>query len=277
MKKKIRAVVIIALVLAIAYLSFIFIKREENILSKTIKVSGNIEATDVRLAFRVAGKIKELLTDEGKVVKTGDVVARLDTDELEKIKAEAEASLKAAEYTYQLAKDDYARMENLFQAGSISAQKRDTAKTASNSAKANVEALKASLELASTRLGFADLTSPIDGFVLVKSAEAGEVVQAGSTVFTVADLSDIWLTAYINETDLGRVKLNQEAQIKTDTYPNKTYKGRVSFISNEAEFTPKQIQTTEERVKLVYRIKIQVDNTNLELKPGMPADGFIIE
>jgi len=242
-----------------------------------IKVSGTIEATDVRLSFRVAGKIKELLTDEGRVVKLGEIVARLDTDELKKIKDEAAASLKAAQYTYERARDDYARLENLFKAGSISAQRRDSAKTAADAARANVEALSASLALAKTRLGFADLASPLDGFVLVKSAEAGEVVQAGTTIFTVADLRDIWLTAYINETDLGRVKLNQEAYIKTDTYPNKQYRGRISFIAQEAEFTPKQIQTTEERVKLVYRIKIAIDNTYLELKPGMPADGFIIE
>jgi HlyD family secretion protein len=113
--------------------------------------------------------------------------------------------------------------------------------------------------------------------VLVKSAEAGEVVQQGSPIFTVADLTDVWVTAYINETDLGRVKLNQEVDVKTDTYPDKIYKGRISFISQEAEFTPKQIQTTEERVKLVYRIKIAVENPNFELKPGMPADGYIRE
>ena len=102
-------------------------------------------------------------------------------------------------------------------------------------------------------------------------------MQPGSTVFTVADLNDIWLTAYINETDLGKVKLNQEADVKTDTYPDKVYKGRISFISQEAEFTPKQIQTHEERVKLVYRIKIDISNPNFELKPGMPADGYIRE
>ncbi len=273
MRKKIITISVILIAAFAAY--FIYQQQKQSGNNKMIKVSGTIEATDVRLSFRVAGKIKELLTDEGRVVKLGEIVARLDTDELKKIKDEAEASLKAAQYTYERARDDYARMENLFKAGSISAQRRDSAKTAADAAKANAEALSASLELASTRLGFADLTSPLDGFVLVESAEAGEVVQVGSTVFTVVDLRDIWLTAYINETDLGRVKLNQEAYVKTDTYPNKNHKGRISFISSEAEFTPKQIQTTEERVKLVYRIKIAVDNTNLELKPGMPADGFI--
>ena len=277
MKKKIRIFIIVTLAAIGALALFMYIWQKEEEHNKKIKVSGNIEATDIRLSFRVSGKIKELLTDEGRVLKTGDIVARLETDELTKIKDEAEASLKAAEYQLELDKVDYERAENLFKEGSISAQKRDLAKTKADADKANVEALKAALDLALTRLGFADLVSPIDGFVLVKSAEAGEVVQVGSTVFTVADLRDIWLTAYINETDLGRVKLNQAAEIRTDTYPGKVYKGRISFISQESEFTPKQIQTTEERVKLVYRIKIQVDNTNLELKPGMPADGYIIE
>ena len=278
MKNKFKITVIIILVAAVSFLVSVYYNRlKKNEKNKVIKVSGNIEATDVRLSFRIAGKIKELLTDEGRLVKAGEILARLDTDELSKIKAEAAAALKAAEYQFGLDKADYERAENLFNAGSISAQKRDLAKTKADADKANVEALEASLDLANTRLGFADLVSPIDGFVLVKSAEAGEVVQAGSTVFTVANLQDIWLTAYINETDLGRVKLNQTAEIRTDTYPGKVYQGRISFISQESEFTPKQIQTTEERVKLVYRIKVQVDNTNLELKPGMPADGYITE
>ncbi len=273
--KKMLVLIVIAAIGALAL--FLYIRENKDGRVKKIKISGNIEATDIRLAFRVSGKINELLTDEGRVVKTGDILARLETDELTKVKDEAGASLKAAEYQLELDRADYERAENLLNAGAISAQKRDLAKTKADADKANVEASKASLGLANTRLGFADLASPIDCFVLVKSAEAGEVVQAGSTVFTVADIRDIWLTAYINETDLGRVKLNQPAEIKTDTYPNKVYQGRVSFIAQEAEFTPKQIQTTEERVKLVYRVKIKVDNENLELKPGMPADGYIIE
>jgi HlyD family secretion protein len=103
----------------------------------------------------------------------------------------------------------------------------------------------------------------------------GEVIQPGASVFTVIDLKNIWITGYINETDLGKVKLNQVANIQIDTYPNKSYKGRVSFISQEAEFTPKHIQTVEERTKLVYRVKINVNNSDFELKPGMPADAYI--
>jgi HlyD family secretion protein len=111
----------------------------------------------------------------------------------------------------------------------------------------------------------------------VKSSLVGEVVKSGTPIFTAVDLADLWVTAYINEKDLGRVKLDQDADVFTDTYPGKKYKGRLSFISSQAEFTPKTIQTTEERVKLVYRVKVKVDNSSLELKPGMPADAFIIE
>jgi len=272
-----KIIIFIFLIVIVSGAVFYYFQEHKNKNNKRIKVSGNIEATEVRVSFRVGGKILQLLTDEGRTVKNGDMIARLDTDELVKIKNQAEASLKAAEYEYSLAKDDYTRAENLFNAGSISAQKRDTARTRAEAGKANVDALSASLELANTRLGFAELLSPLDGFVLVKSAEEGEVVQVGSVIFTIANLRDIWLTAYVNETDLGRVKLNQDVDVKIDTYPKKVYKGKISYISEESEFTPKQIQTTEERVKLVYRIKINLDNSDLELKPGMPADGYIVE
>jgi HlyD family secretion protein len=277
MKKIIKPVFIIALaIIAVIFAVFIVLK-EKNMRDKPIKVSGNIEGDNVRISFRVNGQITELLTDEGKIIKKGDIVARLNTDELSKARDNAEAALKAAQYDYELSKLDYERSENLLKAGAISVQQRDAAKTKFDADRSDVEQYKAQLELAETRLGFTDLVSPLDGFVLVKSSLAGEVIQPGTPVFTAIDLHNIWVTAYINETDLGRVKLNQEAYVLTDTYPGKKYKGRVSFISSEAEFTPKFIQTQEERVKLVYRIKVRVDNQSLELKPGMPADAFLIE
>jgi HlyD family secretion protein len=120
------------------------------------------------------------------------------------------------------------------------------------------------------------ITAPIDGVVLVKSAEAGEVLAAGTTIVTIGDLDHPWLRAYINETDLGRVKLGQKVKLSTDSYKGKVYPGTVSFISSEAEFTPKQIQTKEERVKLVYRIKVDVDNSSHDLKNNMPVDAEIV-
>ncbi|MFZ5800177.1 MAG: HlyD family secretion protein [Candidatus Omnitrophota bacterium] len=277
MKKRIKSVIIIMLIFFAGAASGLFFIKEKNRHNRQIKVSGNIEGDEVRIAFRVNGQIVELLTDEGEVIRRGDIVARLNTDELSKVRDNALAVLKAAEYDYQLSRLDYDRAENLLKAGAISVQARDNAKTQFDADRANVEQAQASLELAQTRLGFAELASPLDGFVLVKSSLTGEVIQPGTPVFTAVDLHNLWVTAYINETDLGRVKLNQEAYVTTDTYPGKKYKGRVSFISSEAEFTPKFIQTQEERVKLVYRIKIRVDNESLDLKPGMPADAYIIE
>lgn len=277
MKKRAKFVMIIALAFIAGGSAAFLILKNNNLHNKHIKVSGNIEGDEVRISFRVNGQILELLTDEGRVVKKGDIVARLNTDELSKVRANADAALKAAQYDYELSKLDYERAEKLLKVGAISVQQRDTAKTQFDADRSDVEQLKAQLELADTRLGFTDLASPLDGFVLVKSALPGEVVQPGAPVFTAVDLHNLWVTAYINETDLGRVKLNQEASVTTDTYPGKKYKGRVSFVSSEAEFTPKFIQTQEERVKLVYRIKVRVDNESLELKPGMPADAFLTE
>lgn len=260
----------------VAYAAVVFILKEKGINKDIIKVSGSIEGDDVRISFRIAGQIEELLTDEGKVIKKDEIVARLKKDELSKIQAEAEAALKLAEYQYKLDYDNYIRAENLFKAGAISAQQRDAAKTLMDTDSANIKQLSASLELANTKLGWADLASPLNGYVLVKSALTGEVVQPGSPVFTAVDLNDLWVTAYINETDLGRVKLGQKAHVQTDSYKGKRYDGWVSFISSQTEFTPKYIQTTEERVKYVYRIKVRVDNSSLELKPGMPADAYIM-
>ncbi len=276
MKNKFKLVILICAIVITGLISIAYFVKENNH-NKVLKVSGNIEGDDVRISFRVDGQIIELLSDEGKVVKEGQILARLNTDELIKERDNSAASLKAAQFDYELAKLDYARSENLFKEGAVSMQKRDQDKTKYDASQAKVEQLKASLALAQTRLGFAELVSPLNGFILVKSSLAGEVVKSGTPVFTAVDLNNIWVTAYINEKDLGRVKLNQEAEVTTDTFVGKKYKGQVSFISSQAEFTPKFIQTQEERVKLVYRIKVRVDNSSLELKPGMPADAYIIE
>lgn len=243
--------------------------------SKYIKVSGNIEGNEVRISFRVAGLIEELIADEGWLLKTGDVVARLDKSPLIQQRDEASGALKHAKAQYELDKLDYVRAENLFREGAISAQQRDAAKTKADTDKANIDKLAASLQLAELNLAWADLTSPLNGYITVKSALQGENVQIGAPVFTAIDLNDIWVSAYIDEKDLGRIKLNQKSVVKIDTYPFKKYNGWISFISQQTEFTPKYIQTTKERVKYVYRIKVKVDNSSLDLKPGMPADAYI--
>lgn len=128
---------------------------------------------------------------------------------------------------------------------------------------------------AKQQLQYTELSAPMDAVVLSTAAEAGEYLNPASPVLTLGRLDKPWLRAYIHETDLGRIKLGQQVNVTTDAFPDKTYSGRVSYISSQAEFTPKAVQTFEERVKLMYRIKVMLDNPDNELKPGMPADGLI--
>jgi len=141
--------------------------------------------------------------------------------------------------------------------------------------KAAIEQARAQAGITGVMLSDTTIFSPIDGVVLVKSAEPGEVLAAGTTVLTIGDIDHPWLRGYISEGDLGRVKLGQRADVTNDSFKGKVYNGRVSFIASDAEFTPKQIQTNEERVKLVYRIKIDVENPQHELKNNMPVEADI--
>ncbi len=173
--------------------------------------------------------------------------------------AQAKAAMEQAQAQYRLVKEG-PRQEDIDQA------------------RAKVEQAKATLLAAETKLSYATVTSPLTGVVLSKNTEPGEYVAPGTPVVTVADIENIWLRAYVDERDLGKrnIVLNTEAEITADAYPGKAYKGHVSFISQEQEFTPKSVQTTHERVKFVYRIKIDVKNPDKELKPGMPADARLM-
>lgn len=274
--KKALALVLI-LVLALSAGGVALYKTIEKIKSaNVIKVSGNIEGNEIKISFRVPGLIQELAVDEGYLIRRGDTLARLDKVPLERQRDEASAALRLAEARYALDKIDYVRAENLYKEGAISAQQRDVAKTKADTDSSEIDKLKASLALAELNLAWGELTSPLDGYITVKSALAGENVQVGDPVFTAIDLNDIWVSAYVEEKDLGKIKLNQEAYVKIDSYPQKKYNGRISFISQQTEFTPKYIQTLKERVKYVYRIKVKVDNSSLDLKPGLPADAYLM-
>lgn len=139
----------------------------------------------------------------------------------------------------------------------------------------DIQRAQAQVGITEAQLNDTVITSPIGGVVLVKSAEPGEVIAAGTPIVRIGDVYHPWLRAYVGETDLGRVKLGAKVNLTTDSYPGKIYHGVVSFISSQAEFTPKQIQTKEERVKLVYRIKVDVDNASQQLKDNMPVDAEI--
>jgi len=142
-------------------------------------------------------------------------------------------------------------------------------------AQAQIKEASTAIAVIETQIGYTQLVAPLSGVVLVKNAEAGEFVVPGGAVVSLGDVEKPWLKAFINENDLGKVKLGQKVSVTTDSYPGKVYPGKITFISSEAEFTPKNVQTAKERVKLVYRIKVSLENPRGELKPGMPADGKI--
>ena len=169
---------------------------------------------------------------------------------------QARAALKQAEERYALVEEG-PRVESIEQA------------------KAKVSTAEEQLKQAQQMLAYTELHAPFDGIVLSKSAEPGEYLNPGTPVVTVGEMDRVWLRAYINETDLGRVRLGQTVVVTTDSFPGKAYEGTLSFLSSEAEFTPKTVQTFEERVKMVYRVKIDLENPDQELKLGMPADATI--
>jgi HlyD family secretion protein len=142
-------------------------------------------------------------------------------------------------------------------------------------AQAKVAAAEAAFKLAETQFGYMELKAPFKGTVTSRNIEQGEVVSVGQEVFSLADLSNVELKVYVDETEIGKVKPGQEADVTADTFPDKVFKGKVSFISSEGEFTPKIIQTHKERVKLVYLVKVLIPNPDLDLKPGMPADATL--
>ncbi len=290
-------------------------------------VSGNIEAHESLVSFKVPGRIVELAIEEGQWEEEGALLSRLDDEDYRRQVALDDATVKVQQAQLALAlagsrqqevraakqsvldaeadvkqkRIDYERAEALYQKSAGSRQARDLAETAMTRAEAvlqrmreiynqtvegtrkeeievarrNVRRGQEQLELSRVRLSYTQLRAPVAGVVLVRQAELGEVVSPGTPVVTMADLKNIWMRGYIAETDLGRVKWGQSAVVRTDSYPGKAYHGRVSFISSEAEFTPKSVETHRERVTLVYRIKVEVENSRHELKPGMPADATI--
>lgn len=214
---------------------------------------------------------------------------------------QAEENLRQAQITFDLAEKDKERMENLYQTQTITKKQYDDAianyeinlarLNAANEnfqkvkdlsrpeeldqAEANLNRAIANVNLLTKSLNNCYVTSPSSGFITKKFIEAGETAGMMSSLFQIADLSSVELVIYVSETELGKVRLGQKAKVSVDTYPDKIYEGKVIYISPEAEFTPKNIQTKDERTKLVFAVKIKIKNQDFELKDGMPADAVI--
>jgi HlyD family secretion protein len=242
----------------------------------TLTLSGNVEVTEVNVGFKIPGRVLRLYTDEGRTVTGSEKIAELDNAEYESMVNQSKASVLSAEAQYEKAHKDYERFTLLYRDGVIASQQMDATKSAYDAAAAQLQLSRASLRTADVRLKDTVIYAPLNGVVLRKNIEQGETVATGTMVFTIGDLENPWVKVYVKEDRLGFVKLGQRAEVKVDTYPGKVYEGTVTYISSEAEFTPKNVQTKEERVKLVFGVKVSVKNVNNELKPGMPADVNIL-
>jgi membrane fusion protein YbhG len=287
-----------------------------------IVVSGHVEATDVRVATKVGGRLQAFSLQEGDHVTAGQELGRIDDVDIrlaleaahadrsqaeadlrlrlagarEEDIAEAEAHVAQAEADLAGAQRELDRMQELMDSGSGTIKARDDMKTRrdvaasglqaarerlrrlrAGSRREEIDAARARLAAAEARVAQLDqqlkdtvITSPLAGVVTEKLVERGELLTAGSALVVVTDLQDAWVTVYLGEPDLARVRLGQEAEIVTDDGQKRT--GTISFISTEAEFTPKNVQTRDERVKLVFRTKIRLQNADGPFKPGLPAE-----
>jgi HlyD family secretion protein len=215
----------------------------------------------------------------------------------------AEANVKASQNTLGDAKKNADRYEELFKRGVVAERERDSVKLAYDNAatrqdeaeaalkearsnlgriaslardiegaQAQIDLSKATLNQAKIQLGYTKLTAPYAGIIVSRNVEPGEVVNPGREVFTLSDLSRVDLKIFVDETDIGRVRPGMKVKVVVDSFPGRFFTGAVAYVSPEAEFTPKIIQTKKERVKLVYLVKVSIPNPRLELKTGMPAD-----
>jgi len=245
-----------------------------------------IDTTDTRLALDAARAERALAEAELRLRLAGSRVEDV---------GEAKAQVGRAEADLAGAQGDLDRMEGLLAAGSGTTKARDDARTRrdvargaldaarerlkrletgfrpeeKDAARARLDATDARIAQLAQQLEDARIVSPVAGVVTEKLAEQGELAARGTGILVVTDLANAWLNAYVAEPDLARLRLGQEAEVLTDD--GQVRKGRVSFVASRAEFTPKNVQTRDERVKLVYRIKVALENADGLFKPGMPA------
>jgi len=274
------------------------------------QVPGRIETVGVREGDRVAVGQELAWLDRTELearlraAQAQEAAARARLAELEdgfrpEEVAQGRANLAAAQQRLEEARRSLGRTRRLFEGGAVSREQLDREETALAVIEAQYQTVKEQLDIlergpraeaiatqralvrqaaasvsqAEAMLRNALIVAPSSGVVTVRHREPGEVVGAGVPVLTVINLDDRWVRIYVPEAEVGRVAIGEPAAIRADAYPARTYGGRVVFIANEAEFTPRNIQTTEERVKLVYRVKVLItDDPTYDLKPGLPAD-----
>ena len=279
-----------------------------------ISATGTLEATEVTVSSPVGGPVVSVIAKEGMLVHSGDTLVQLDAidwiyqlrqaeagfDMAEAqfrlaVKGAREEDIAQAEANYRSAETDLKRMEELYALKSISQKQLEDARTRHTLAQQNLEKMRrgsrseeiqiararrdqAAAQAASLRkkVGDCTITAPLGGTVTKRFAEKGELVAPGMAIVRIADLQEMNVTIYVPEIDLPKIKLGSEASVKVDAFPDRSFAGTVVFIASTAEFTPKNIQTKDERTKLVFAVKIKVKNPDETLKAGIPADVVIM-
>lgn len=250
-----------------------------------IMASGFIEGEEVRIASETGGRVVEVAVEEGGEVEEGDLLVRLDTTYLDSQVEAAQAAVEVAranlkqaqvavDVTYLQWKSAVARRSHA-EAIALDLQLQ-VYEAAAETAQAQVEQAEAELAVLETQRDKLTLRSPLAGVVVEKMVQEGEVVLAASPLLVVANLDVATLVLYIPESKLGLINLGQDVEVSVDSFPGEVFPGELSYISPQAEFTPTGVQTQEERVKMVFRIKVTIPNPEHKLKPGMPADAVIL-
>jgi HlyD family secretion protein len=283
-KKKVVIPLVILLLLLGAF-SLLFYYRSQRA-TQELRFSGTVEVTEVEISPELSAQVIALYHWEGDEVKQGDPLLDLDKSIVESQLRAAKAASQAAEAQTLLARAkmenaerDYNRYLQLYEAKAIAPSVYDAYKTSYTVAKstyaASLEQFKTAQAQVTTlqvQLQKTHICSPITGVVLERSVEVGEVIFPGIVAMTIGDLRSPWVRIYIGEPDIGKVRIGQKALVVTDAYPKRQFPGTLRYIASEAEFTPKNVQTREERIKLVYEAKVYLSNEEGILKPGMPAD-----
>lgn len=267
-RKKIIAVAILVVVLAGGG-AYLYSRKEMSAQDSAVMLYGNVDIRDVSLGFRVSGRIIKMYFEEGDRVKSGHVLAVLDKGPFLDNLALSKAELAEANATAAYALRAYERAVELVKSDSISRDNYDKARASRDETKARKLRAEARVALIATQLADAELRAPSDGIILTRVRESGAIVAQGATVYSLALNNPVQVQTHIDEPNLGRVYPGQKVSVLTDS--GNVYEGRVGFISPQAEFTPKNVETTQLRTDLVYRLRVIVDRSDNGLRQGMPV------
>jgi len=232
---------------------------------------GNVDVRLVDIGFRVPGRVNQLFFEEGDCVKAGQLLAMLDETPYSSQVEEAYANVNAVEVNWKNAEILWNRRKELIGVGGVSQEDLDNTRTQYEQLGANLLQARAGLEVQKDNLAYTQAFAPVDGVILTRVREPGTIINPTDPVYTLSVTSPVWIRAFVEEPDLGKIYYGMPADIYTDTKDGKVYKGTIGFISPMAEFTPKTVQTTALRTDLVYRLRIYADNPDWGLKQGMPV------